>query len=818
MPRETHPGSPYFSEGRRVLLWLVGAAAVGALVLIGTAYGYLRLFSQVAAYDDEGYVMQSVRSFLDGHALYNEVYSQYGPAYYLLQRIVYGLFRVPLTHDVVRLTTLAMWIATAAASAGIVVRLTRSLVLAAIVFIHVVIHLLPAINEPGHPQTLLGLIVAVACLVCASARGDIAPRVAVFAGILAGFAAFVKVNVGVYLFLGLAVPLVLASPFGRVAGPVLLLVGTALPILLMRQHVGNRSANYALVGAFSAAAVTYVSWRLLRPSTITRQTLTAFVAAAAATGAAIVLAILALGTTPSALVHGILLHPARLTTLFYMPVAITSTAGPVAGAALLLAVLVSLRRVRESPAWPAIAFVCKAGFGIGTLYVAQVGYVELMQYATPFVWIVILPVRQAQGRRPADGEPTGAVPRAILAAVAAFELLQAYPVGGTQVPFATFPIMAPALVSLYDAMAILAARTPVPRVAMVLLQVFALLWARSAFTPIVGREVLHHYYAVYMGNESVRLPGTMRIRLTPAEVARMQWLTGTLRANCSSFVALPGFPSLHPWTGIAPLTTKNAGTWMTLLSPEEQQQLWAAVDARKTPCAILNQEVASNWIGFRPSDGLPAYRELAARFDTVATVDGYELMLRRDRDPSGPPLMMSLVNGRQTFGGTTSPLHVLPQFVDIQPESTIRTWIRTTKRGVILSCRAEASPDRGAAHPLPLLYVSRSGKLYGQLDSGTREVAPTQQAVNDGRWHHVALVRRGSEQSLFVDGLLQHSTKVTSGSLTDCQVGTGVTTDWPEGTMGLMAYTGEIEGLVGQARAWSADDVVRDMRETAPKD
>lgn len=794
-----------------MLAWLAAAAAVSALVSIGAAYGYFRMFSQFAGYDDEGYVMQSVRSFLDGHALYDQVYSQYGPGYYLLQRIIYGLFGVPLTHDVIRLTTLAFWVSTAVASAGIVVRITKSLALAAIVFIHVLIHLIPVINEPGHPQALLGLTVALTGLVIASERGEITQRQALVAGILAGFAALVKVNVGLYLFLGVAVPLVLASPYGRVTGPVLLLVVTALPVLLMREHLSTRSASYALVGAMSALAVTYAGWRLLQPATITRHTLVAFLAAAAATGTLIVLAIMAFATTPYALVQGILIQPSRLTNLFYMPVAITPPAGPVAVAAVVLAMLLTWRRITDAAAWPAIAFVCKAAFAIGTLYIAQVGYVELMQYSTPFVWIVMLPI--ARGERSA-----ALVPRAIVAAVAAFEFLQAYPVGGTQVPFATFPIIAPALVCLYDAMAIVSAVTPAPRIALIALQLVALLWARSAFTPIVGQTVLRHYYAVYMGNEDVRLPGTNRLRLTPAEVARFQWLAGTLRANCSSFVALPGFQSLHAWTGIPPLTTKNAGTWMTLLSPAEQQEMWAAADAQKTPCALLQQDIASRWIGYRPSDGLPAYRELSARFDTVAAVDGYELMLRRDRDPQTPPLMMSLISGRQTFGGTRPPAHVVSQFVATQPESTIRTWIRTTKRGVILSCHAKASPDVGPAHPLPMIYVSRSGKLYAQHDSGTTEVPPSTLVVNDGRWHHVVLVRRGSEQSLFIDGSLDHSAPVTSGALTDCQVGTGVTTGWPEGAMGTMPYAGDVDGLVVQARAWSADDIARDRRDTAPKD
>ena len=61
--------------------WVVVLFA--ALLAAGAATGFCQIFSTFARYDDEGYVMASLQSFLNGHALYDEVYSTFGPAYYL---------------------------------------------------------------------------------------------------------------------------------------------------------------------------------------------------------------------------------------------------------------------------------------------------------------------------------------------------------------------------------------------------------------------------------------------------------------------------------------------------------------------------------------------------------------------------------------------------------------------------------------------------------------------------------------------------------------------------------------------------------------
>jgi hypothetical protein len=142
----------------RLLLAAVGLAVACA----ATFAAHERLYSTFMEYDDEGYVLLTLQTFLSGQPLYDATYTQYGPAFYLLESGLRGLTGLPLTHDATRLKTLVLWLASAAISAGIVFRLTRSPWLALLGFGAAFLHLEKLVLEPGHPQEwcLLGLAVA----------------------------------------------------------------------------------------------------------------------------------------------------------------------------------------------------------------------------------------------------------------------------------------------------------------------------------------------------------------------------------------------------------------------------------------------------------------------------------------------------------------------------------------------------------------------------------------------------------------------------------------------------------------------------------
>ena len=142
--------------------WLatVGLALATAGLIVAAT---LVMFSTFMVYDDEGYVLLSLRNFAHHGGLYRDVYSQYGPfpfvAYYALQAI-----GIPLTHTVGRLMTIGAWATSALCCVALMGHVTRSLAARLGVLAAVFVYLWVMASEPTHPggiivvlTTLLGL-------------------------------------------------------------------------------------------------------------------------------------------------------------------------------------------------------------------------------------------------------------------------------------------------------------------------------------------------------------------------------------------------------------------------------------------------------------------------------------------------------------------------------------------------------------------------------------------------------------------------------------------------------------------------------------
>jgi hypothetical protein len=155
----------------------IRAAQVATVVMISMTFLWclwrtwkfasLTLASTFAPYDDEGYVLLSVREFLARGALFDEVYTNYGPTYYAYKHLLSILQGLP-THDLTRLTTLYTWMCGAVFVGAGALWLTRSGLAAVAVFCVTTIALVPLVAEPGHPQELLVALTALSIAVAAS--------------------------------------------------------------------------------------------------------------------------------------------------------------------------------------------------------------------------------------------------------------------------------------------------------------------------------------------------------------------------------------------------------------------------------------------------------------------------------------------------------------------------------------------------------------------------------------------------------------------------------------------------------------------------
>ncbi len=122
------------------------------LTLFAAFTAYYRVFVSLANYDDEGYMTWTVKNFLGGQALYDQVTTVYGPFYYLYEWCVLSLTGVGASADSMRLISGAFWVASALAAFLLVYRATGSLVLAMCVHLVAFRALAFIGEEPAHPQ------------------------------------------------------------------------------------------------------------------------------------------------------------------------------------------------------------------------------------------------------------------------------------------------------------------------------------------------------------------------------------------------------------------------------------------------------------------------------------------------------------------------------------------------------------------------------------------------------------------------------------------------------------------------------------------
>ena len=109
-------------------------------------------------------MLWSVRQFCEGKPLYTEVFSQYGPLFYLGYRALQAVTGLIFNHDTGRMLTLFYWVATCGVAGALTQRLTRSLTAGLAVAGLTFFTLGKNINEPFHPGSLLALLSAIAAL------------------------------------------------------------------------------------------------------------------------------------------------------------------------------------------------------------------------------------------------------------------------------------------------------------------------------------------------------------------------------------------------------------------------------------------------------------------------------------------------------------------------------------------------------------------------------------------------------------------------------------------------------------------------------
>jgi hypothetical protein len=504
-------------------------------------------------------MLMTLREYLDGRPLYTGMYTEYGPFYYV---VIGGLFSVmgwPVTHDAVRWLTLACWLLTTGAWAWSVWLWRRSLVWCAVAFVTATVALRVVTNGPGHPQILILLLHAV-MVTALSLVPTIGRRVAFFlVGVVTAGALLTKINIGVFFLAGLGLVFLSSLRPSRFVAVTVAVVSAAMPVVLMRNHIGLPAvALQCLLYSFSLAVLALWFFRY-RPAAVSWNDAFWLAGGFFACFASTIAIIRLHGVSWAGLTNGVLLSPLRFSGAIKdcrpMPAAV-SAAALAAGAALLV---VGVRHPDALLRWkPLLA----AGTVVLMVFLPRL----FIGLAPGMLWMLLTP-------GPA-GSPweSARLAQSIALAFGGFGLMMVYPVpGNDQLAVAGSLVMVAAFGTLASASFARAGT-----VAAALILAGAVQVARITWTDWMAPAAAQH------------LPHSTLIRLTPDEYDTYNSLLTELSANCGTLATLPGMNSFHIWSGLPHPNGFIISVSMVLFDAAAQQRLRSDFLASTRPCVVFN--------------------------------------------------------------------------------------------------------------------------------------------------------------------------------------------------------------------------------------
>ena len=293
---------------------LAGALAFATVTVFTYLVAHPRMFTGFAVYDDEGYMLVALNSFIDHGSLYDDVFTQYGPFYYEAWGALYSVLGLAVDHENGRIVTTFVWVLTSLTIGLATWRMTRSVVLGLATQMLVFGAVGTVVNEPMHPGGILILLLAVAIGISCLVRERSAPlAMAALGGVVAALT-LVKINVGAFALASLALACV--ATYSVLAGRRWIRIPVevafvAIPLLLVTSKLDEAWARHYGVHVAVAALALVIALRARDREPRSTEELWWLAGGLIAVGLAACFAILAAGTTPAGLIDGVIGQPLR---------------------------------------------------------------------------------------------------------------------------------------------------------------------------------------------------------------------------------------------------------------------------------------------------------------------------------------------------------------------------------------------------------------------------------------------------------------------------------------------------------------------------
>src|SRR5262245_25978598 len=232
------PESTNVAPRRRLHISIV-VLCIAASFALTFAYVFVLIQSHYSDYDDEGFMLQTLRQYMGGAQLYDAMYTEYGPFYYLAHSTVFTSAGWTVSHDRLRFLSMIMWVLVASGWAVCVWIWQRSIAWSLTALLTTAVILRALKWEPGHPQILILLLytfVFVAASLYKKAPDSI---VCLALGAASGAMLLTKINIGIFISAALAAVFTLCLPTERRPrglDPGLRAFCVAIPTVLMHRQ------------------------------------------------------------------------------------------------------------------------------------------------------------------------------------------------------------------------------------------------------------------------------------------------------------------------------------------------------------------------------------------------------------------------------------------------------------------------------------------------------------------------------------------------------------------------------------------------------
>ena len=604
------------------------------LTVLAAILGYYYLFTGFGEWDDEGSLMMSVQQYMQGHKLYTEVPTGYGPIYYFYNWAIRAL-GVPLTHDAVRFAAFLPLLVVPLICAWYILQVTQSLAIASIVHIVTVFLTQDLIfEEAGHPQELCILL-----LVCFLAAGQLASNerwhsVSTFLlGVIAAALVFVKINIGVFVILGGTLAFLFHLPpfrIKRLAIPAAAMAAITVPFVLMNNHLDDSGIQtLSVVVSASVLALLLPLSASRRIESISFRDCWLAVAGFMMVFSGVLLCLKMRGIALFAVFDSIVLGNLRLfagSRVFYSPPMMPRYWMLWAMAGIIASVL--LTRFQRNPARSEehVSLVVsgfKFFFGAAAVGLSLVGSgnAAALGFILPFSWFAIGPPSRKAARRQ-DFSIT------LLCTIGILQTLYVYPLAGSQLKFAKIPLVLIAALCAGDLMRSLPLTSRLWRKNVSWVTAAVLVCVTLSYAALI-----HRSQNGYDSLPSLGLRGANRIHVRERQARQYQWLVSNIQRYCDVIFGLPNIPSLHFWTAKDPVTTLIWNGWILSATTEQQRTIQAALSEHPDACIVSSPELMAFWSGNGELDvgTLPLVRYIHTEFRTALEMDQFRLLVRNGR-------------------------------------------------------------------------------------------------------------------------------------------------------------------------------------------